>query len=214
MDESDLRQHLINIACDMSAAGLSPGRSGNVSVRHEEGMLITPSGLEYEGLKRRDIVFVGLDRTKREGERKASSETPLHLAIYDARPETQAIVHCHSPAATALSCARRPIPAYHYMVAVAGGKQIPLSPYATFGTQELADNVAATLDDVDACLMANHGQIAIGSALERALFVAKEVENLARQYIDVMKVGEPVILDDQEMDTVLKKFSSYGQNAQ
>ena len=96
----------------------------------------------------------------------------------------------------------------------AGGKEIPLSPYATFGTQELADNVAATVGEVDACLMANHGQIALGSTLERALFVAKEVENLARQYIDVIKVREPVVLDDQEMDKVLKKFSSYGQNAQ
>lgn len=197
----------------MSESGLSPGRSGNVSARIEGGMLITPSGKAYNIMEPDDIVAVGSDGTPRPGSLKPSSEWRFHLKIYEVRPDVRAIVHCHSLNATALACTHRPIPAFHYMVAVAGGKDIPLAPYATFGTPELAANIAAVLTDRKACLLANHGQIATGTSLAAALELAHEIETLAAQYIKVLGLGETHLLDDEEMDRVLARFRSYGQNA-
>ncbi len=211
MDEAWARQSVIDAALDMQASGLSPQRSGNVSVRLGGGMLITPTGMRYEDLLPGDVVFVEGDGSTPAGQRKPSSEWHFHSAIYAARGDAQAIVHCHSLAATALACAHRDIPAFHYMVAVAGGTTIRCAPYATFGTPELADNAVAALEGRKACLLANHGQIAIGGGIEKALELAHEVETLASQYIEVLKLGKPKLLGDDEMARVLEKFAGYGQ---
>src|SRR5665648_387183 len=188
----------------MSRSGLSPGRSGNVSRRWKGGMLITPTGMAYEKIRPRDIVYVdakGAVPGKRS--RKPSSEWRFHLAAYRARPDMHAVVHTHSLHSTVLACAHKPIPAFHYMVAVAGGNDIPVVPYDTFGTQQLADFVAQGLATRNACLMANHGQIAIGANLCSALELAHEVEVLAAQYVKVLALGgEAHILPDEEMARV------------
>lgn len=212
--EKALRRAVIETALAMSRSGLSPGRSGNVSARFEDGMLITPSGMAYDELEPGDIVFVGADGSAAEGQRKPSSEWQFHLAAYRTRPGRHAVVHTHSMHATVLACAGRPIPAFHYMVAVAGGDDIPLVPYATFGTEELAARVAMGLAARDACLMASHGQIAIGETLASALELAHEVEILAEQYIKVLILGPAQILPPDEMARVLEKFKSYGQRGQ
>jgi ribulose-5-phosphate 4-epimerase/fuculose-1-phosphate aldolase len=210
------RQAVIDTALAMSRSGLSPGRSGNVSCRWKTGMLITPTGMAYGEIRPRDIVFVNAKgNVPDKKSRKPSSEWRFHLAAYQARPDVKAVVHTHSLNATVLSCAHKPIPAFHYMVAVAGGNDIPLVPYDTFGTDELAQFVAAGLAQRNACLMANHGQIAIGANLGAALELAHEVEVLAKQYVKVLTlVGEPHILPDDEMARVLERFKNYGQNAQ
>lgn len=210
-DETWLRQEVIDTALAMSREGLSPGTSGNVSVRWRDGMLITPTGMAYDALLPEDIVLVGGDGAPRAGSRKPSSEWRFHLAAYGARPEAQAVVHVHSLNSTALACARKPIPAFHYMVAVAGGADIPLAGYATFGTKALADHVAAALKNRKACLMANHGQIATGPSLPAALALAREVETLAAQYLKVLSIGKPTLLSDAEMVRVLERFKGYGQ---
>ena len=210
-DEAWLRQEVIDTALAMSREGLSPGTSGNVSARAEDGMLITPSGMAYEDLLPDDIVFVDAQGEPAPGARAPSSEWRFHLAAFGARKDAEAVVHTHSLSATALACARKPIPAFHYMVAVAGGADIPLAEYATFGTRDLADAVAAALNDRKACLMANHGQIATGASLSDALALAREVETLAAQYVTALQVGPPHLLDDAEMARVLKRFKSYGQ---
>lgn len=206
-----LAQQVADTARDMSARGLSPQKSGNVSVRTDSGMLITPSGMAYDDILPGDIAHVSMSGEHQAGNRKPSMETPLHLAIYGARPDAGAIVHCHSMAATALACAGRPIPAFHYMVAVAGGAAIECAEYATFGSDALAGNVVSALDGRRACLMAHHGQVAIGDSLEGALDLASEVETLARQYIDVLSLGEVKLLDEAEMQRVLEKFRTYGR---
>ncbi len=210
-DEAWARQEVIDTALRMSEAGLSPGRSGNVSRRWEDGMLITPSGVEYGDLLPGDIVVVDGDGVPADGGLNPSSEWPFHLAAYSARAEIGAIVHCHSLNATALACAHKPIPAFHYMVAVAGGSDIPLVPYATFGTKKLAQNVARGIKARNACLIANHGQITAGPTLKAALDLAFEVETLAAQYLKVLEIGKPKLLDDEEMARVLKKFQTYGR---
>lgn len=212
--ETRARHEVLDCALAMSQRGLSPGRSGNVSRRFRDGMLITPSGMAYEAITADDIVFVAENGTVPAGQRKPSSEWLFHLATYRGRADRSGIVHTHSMHATVLACLGRPIPAFHYMVAVAGGKNIPLVPYATFGTEKLARHVAKGLKRRDACLMANHGQIATGTTCMRALDLASEVEVLAEQYCKVLAIGKPVLLDDAEMAVVLEKFKSYGQNAQ
>jgi L-fuculose-phosphate aldolase len=207
-----LREKIVATCRAMSAQGLSPGRSGNVSARLGEGMLITPSGIAYDVMSPDDIVFVGADGKPAPG-KTPSSEWRFHLAAYGARPAAGAVVHCHSMNATALACAHRAIPAFHYMVAAAGGSDIPLVPYATFGTPELARHVADALADRSACLMANHGQIATGPTLEAALELAGEVETLAGQYLRVLALGEVHVLSDAEMVRVLERFRTYGQRA-
>jgi L-fuculose-phosphate aldolase len=209
--EAAVRRQVVAAAREMSARGLSPHKSGNVSVKCGDAMLVTPSGLSYDGMKPSDIVHVGMDGAARAGEREASSEAPMHLAIYAARPEAGAIVHCHSMAATALSTLRKAIPAFHYMVAVAGGKDIACARYATFGTPALARAAVSALKGRKACLLANHGQIAFGDTLDEALSIADQVEQLARMYMDALQVGKPVVLGDAEIKRVLKKFETYGR---
>lgn len=210
-DEVWIRQEIIDTAIAMCREGLSPGTSGNVSARLEGGMLITPTGMPYVELIPDDIVFVDGGGAPAEGARKASSEWRFHLAAYRVRPDAMAVVHAHSRFATALACVRKPIPAFHYMVAAAGGDDIPLAGYATFGTSALADHVAAALQDRKACLMANHGQIACGEDLCSALALAREIESLAAQYVAALQAGEPHILSDSEMAEVIERFRSYGQ---
>lgn len=204
-----LRLGLIETAIAMSRSGINQGTSGNLSVRFQDGMLITPSGMDYEGLEPADIVFVN-ETGMPEGRRQPSSEWRIHQDIYAAHSEAGAILHAHSTACTALACLGKPIPAFHYMVAVAGGRDIPCAPYATFGSQELSDSVVAALDDRNACLMANHGLICLAENLDRALALAIEVEQLAQTYLLCLSVDEPFILDDEEMDRVLLKFKTYG----
>lgn len=204
------RTAVIATALEMSRRGLSPGRSGNVSCRWQDGMLITPTGMPYETIGPEDIAFVAADGTPG-GLRKPSSEWRFHLAAYAARPDMGAVVHTHSMHAVVLACLGKPIPAFHYMVAVAGGRTIPCVPYATFGTEKLARHVAKGLAKRNACLMANHGQIAIGATLEKALELACEVEVLAEQYYKVLAAGPPRLLDRAEMTEVLERFKTYGQ---
>lgn len=211
--ELRVRKAVIATALQMSESGLSPGRSGNVSCRWKSGMLITPSGLAYRDIKPGQVVFVDDDGAF-EGELKPSSEWRFHLAAYRVRDDAGAVVHTHSMHATVLACAHKSIPAFHYMVAVAGGADIPLVPYATFGTEALSRHVAKGLEARDACLMANHGAIAIGTSLEKALELAHEVEVLAEQYCKVLMLGKANVLGKSEMRDVLERFSSYGQNAQ
>ncbi len=198
----------------MAKMGLSPGRSGNVSMRFGDGMLITPTGMPYDSLTPDDVVMVWADGRVAAPRRKPSSEWHFHLAAYAARHDRSAVVHTHSLHATVLACAHKPIPAFHYMVAVAGGDDIPLVPYATFGTPELAALVAVGLRDRDACLMAHHGMIALGADLPSALELAAEVEVLAEQYCKVLALGPAHILPIEEMTRVIAKFKSYGQKAQ
>lgn len=208
---TSLRAAVVEAARAMSASGLSPGRSGNVSARVADGMLITPSGLAYETMQPSDIVHVLSNGSVPAGQRKPSTEWHFHLAAYRARPDMAALVHTHSLNATVLACAGKPIPAFHYMVAVAGGTDIPLVPYATFGTEDLAAYVAAGLAERDACLLAHHGQVALGTSLAAALELAHEVEVLAEQYLKVLLLGPPQLLGDEEMTRVLAKFKSYGR---
>ncbi|HMN37372.1 MAG TPA: class II aldolase/adducin family protein [Hyphomicrobium sp.] len=209
-----LRVRVLETALAMSRSGLSPVRSGNVSVRSGPAMLITPSGMAYEELTPGDIVRVEYDGSVARGQRIPSSEWCFHLAAYAARPDRHAIVHTHSMHATVLACAHTSIPAFHYMVAVAGGRDIPCIPYASFGTPELARLVAEGLRQRDACLMANHGQIAMGETPQSALELAQEVEVLAEQYYKVLALGAPHLLDDAEMDAMVERFKTYGQKAQ
>lgn len=208
------RKAVIATALQMSRMALSPGRSGNVSCRWPGGMLITPSGMAYDVLEPADVVFVADDGSVAPKSRKPSSEWQFHLSAYQARPDRHAVIHTHSTHATVLACAHKPIPAFHYMVAIAGGADIPLVPYATFGTTELAEYVAAGLAARDACLMANHGQIAIGETLASALELASEVEVLAEQYCKVLTLGKPKLLSAKEMKIMLERFKGYGQHAQ
>lgn len=204
-----LRRCLIETALEMDRRGINQGTSGNLSVRVEDGMLITPSGLAYSGLEPDDIVRVDADGTPHGG-RQPSSEWRIHHDIYAARPDAGAILHAHPVACAALACMHRPIPAFHYMVAVAGGNDIPCAPYATFGSQELSNSVLRVVKGRKACLMANHGLVCLAGKLEKAIALAVEVEQLARMYLECLAIGEPVILDDEEMQRVLTKFRTYG----
>ena len=206
----ELRQAIIRTCLRMNADGINQGTSGNVSARVSEGMLITPSGVPYDGMMPEAIVFVAANGTWA-GDWRPSSEWRMHLDIYRARSEAAAVVHAHSPHATALSCNRRGIPAFHYMTAVAGGPDLRCARYATFGTQALSEAMLEALEGRRACLLANHGQIAFGSTLDNALWLAGEVETLARQYILASSVGEPTILDPAEMMRVLAAFQDYGR---
>jgi len=207
------RQAMIAAALDMERLGLNRGSSGNISLRSGDGFLVTPSGMPPSRLTEADIVAMDMEGTA-SGVRKPSSEWRFHRDIYAARPDCHAVVHAHPPFCVALASHRRGIPAFHYMVAMAGGKDIRCAPYATYGTQELSDLAVAALEDRRACLLGNHGMIAIGPNLERALALAVEVEGLAEGYWRALQIGAPVLLDDAEMAKVLEKFKTYGANAQ
>jgi L-fuculose-phosphate aldolase len=204
-----LRQQLIETAVAMNASGLNQGTSGNLSVRCGDGFLITPSGMDYAALATRDIVQMDLQGNPR-GIRKPSSEWRFHAAVYQHRAEAGAILHAHPLNCSALACLNKGIPAFHYMVAAAGGRDIRCADYATFGTSQLSDAVIRALEGRKACLMAHHGLTCFDRDLPRALALAIEVENLAGVYCRILSIGEAEVLSNEEMDVVLEKFSHYG----
>ena len=195
----------------MGARGLNKGTSGNVSVRTADGMLITPTGIAPAQLAPEQIVQMRLCGEVAEGELTPSSEWQMHADVYAAKPEAAAVVHCHSPYATMLACARKPIPAVHYMVAAAGGHGIPLADYATFGSKALSEANLSALESTRACLLSNHGQLAFGPDLQSALKLAELVEELAQCYWGTLAIGGPVLLDGDQMAEVSEAFATYGQ---
>jgi len=208
---ADLRTVVIAACRELTRRALTHGTSGNVSIRCDERrFFVSPSGMDYESLQVDDVPLMDLDG-RWFGRRRPSSEWRFHRDIFRARQDVGAIVHTHSPHATALACTGRGIPAFHYMVAVAGGRDIRCAPYHSFGTQDLSDAALAALQDRKACLLANHGVIATGTDLPGAILLAGEVENLALQYCAALSVGEVRILDDAEMARVVEKFRTYGQ---
>jgi L-fuculose-phosphate aldolase len=212
--ELELRAAVIATALSMNGSGINRGKSGNVSARWRDGgfdgFLVTPSALPYARTTPADVAAVSM-AGEAHGPRPPSSEWRFHRDIYAQRADAQAVVHAHAPFATSLACLRRGIPAFHYMVAVAGGNDIRCAPYATFGSQALSDNVTSALAGRSACLMANHGLVAVGDSLESALSLAIEVETLAEMYWRALQAGEPVLLTDDEMQVVLGKFAGYGK---
>jgi L-fuculose-phosphate aldolase len=211
-DETHLREEIVAVSQAMADRGLNKGTSGNVSARLEDGLLVTPSGVVPQALTPDAIVRLDGSGRAEVGALKPSSEWRMHAGLYARRSDVQAVVHCHSRHATILACAGRPIPAFHYMVAVGGKAFIPLAPYRTFGTLELADAVADALDGGFACLMANHGQIAAASSLAKALAIAEEVEEQAAVYWGALAIGGPNVLSDAEMAAVFDQFKGYGQD--
>jgi len=204
-----LRRQLISTAKAMNACGLNQGTAGNLSARFESGLLITPSGMEYEKLTTHDIVWMDFDGFPR-GRHRPSSEWRFHAAIYRERPEAQAVLHAHPVHCTALACLDKGIPAFHYMVAIAGGRDIRCAEYATFGTAELSAQVIRALRGRKACLMAHHGLTCFDEDLPGVLALAQEVEQLASIYCRTLAIGGPVILSGAKMDRVLEKFKTYG----
>ena len=197
----------------LAERGLNQGASGNVSVRQSDGFVVTPSGVSADVLRADQLVAMDM-QGQWSGAWKPSSEWRFHRDIYAARPDAGAVVHCHSPAATALAVLGKTLPAFHYMVAIAGGVDVRCAPYATFGTQELSDAALAALTDRRACLLGHHGMISIGKDLAQAVDIAVEVEFLADLYLRLLPLGEPPVLPAAEMAVVLEKFKSYGANAQ
>lgn len=210
MTRKTLASELLDAARAMNAAGLSVGTAGNLSVRHGEGFLITPTGLPFEQCRAADIVTMDMDGKAR-GRRAPSSEWRFHRDIYAARPEAGAILHAHSPFATAIACQRQGIPPFHYMIARFGGSNVRCAHYATFGTQALSDHALEALEDRSACLLANHGMIVFGRDCAHALALGIEFEVLCRHYLESLRLGPPALLDDDEMEAVLAGFGSYGQ---
>jgi L-fuculose-phosphate aldolase len=214
LDDQALRHQVVTVARRMNGTGLNQGTSGNLSVRIQGGLLVTPSSLPYEQMDAADLVALDLSgQPLLERQRRPSSEWRLHADVLRGRPEAMAVLHCHPIHATALACHDRGIPAFHYMVAVAGGDEIRCAPYATFGTKELSDNVVNALGQRTACLLARHGMVTLGKDLESALRVAVEVETLARMYLQALQVGEPPLLSAEQMQAVHAQFRGlhYGQ---
>jgi L-fuculose-phosphate aldolase len=215
MELQQEREQLVATARTMNASGINQGTSGNLSLRIPGGLLITPSSLPYEQMGLEDPVAIDVDGRSLEGgsRRRPSSEWRLHADLLHQRPEAGAVVHCHSVHATALACHGLAIPSFHYMVVVAGGASVRCAPYATFGTQELSDLALEALQDRRACLMAHHGQVALGVDLQQALALAIEVETLARMYLQARVLGEPPLLSEAQITAVERQFAGlhYGQ---
>ena len=215
MKNLDQRKQIIEFCLKLNSTNLSPLRSGNISLRAKEdgkdGYLISPSGKKYDSLKPENIVFMGLNEEieNNDSGNKPSSEWRFHRDIYLNKKDAQAIVHAHSPHATAVSSHGKTIPPFHYMIALAGGEDIKCAEYGTFGTKELSENIIIALEDRSACLMSNHGQVAFGKNLNDAFELAQEVENICQQYIIALKIGKPKILSFEEMKKVLDKAKNY-----
>ncbi len=218
---TNLKLEVIKYAKKLNDTNLSPLRSGNVSVRTDlsgkEGFFITPSGIKYNDLQEDKIVFLEMDEEKNEQKiidhgLNPSSEWKFHQDIYINKPDAIAIVHAHSPYATAVSAHRKNIPAFHYMVALAGGNDIKCADYATFGTKQLSKNIIQALNERKGCLMSNHGQVAFGKNLDQAFELAEEIENICHQYINTIKLGNPKILSFEEMNKILEKTKNYKKN--
>lgn len=211
-DEEALRRDIIAKCRWMNASGLNQGTSGNISVRWGDRMLITPSATAYDDMEPDMIAAMPLDgeRGVWEGPLKPSTEWRFHLDILRARPEVGAVVHTHSPYCTVLAIARKPIPACHYMIAAFGGNDVRVADYHTYGTAELAAAVLEAMRDRTAALMANHGMVAVGASLAKAMWTAVELETIARQYYHALLIGGPVILPDAAIEDMRQSFASYG----
>jgi L-fuculose-phosphate aldolase len=203
------RQSIIDAAREMNRLGINQGTSGNISLRHDDGMLITPTSVPYDTLNPEQIVFMQLDKAPTAGQRP-SSEWRFHRDILNARADVNAVVHAHPPYATMLAIMGREIPAVHYMIACAGGETIRCAPYATFGTEELSRHAVTALEDRLACLLAHHGMIVTGASLAKAMWLAVEVETLARQYHGALQIGTPPILSKAEIENVRARMAGYG----
>jgi len=208
--EQTRRKHMVLAAAELVRLGLNRGTAGNVSVRHDTGFLITPSGVAVTEMTAASMVAMDFDGSV-QGSGQASSEWRFHRDIFVARPEVGAVVHTHSTFATVLACLQRNVPAFHYMIALAGGDSIRCTPYALFGSQELSDLALLALQGRQACLLGNHGMIALGHDLDAAQRMAQEVEALCEQYWRVLQCGAPNILSHTQMQVVLEKFKTYGQ---
>lgn len=208
--ELELRHELVDAMQKMAETGLNQGTAGNVSCRFGNDFLVSPSGIPAEQLNAEMIVRVTSEGACT-GDYKPTSEWRMHTGLLLKRPDVSAIVHCHSRFATTLACAHKTIPPLHYMTSVTGAGEILLAPYATFGSQDLADGIAETLQHRFACLMANHGQIALGKTISEALSIASEVETQASYYYGTLAIGGPVVLPEAAIDEVMEEFKSYGQ---
>jgi L-fuculose-phosphate aldolase len=213
MTSHHLRQSLIDASLDAETQRINTGTTGNMSIRIDGGMLITPSGIPPKTLRPESIVAMDLDGTW-SGDIKPSSEWALHAAIYKARPEVQAVVHAHPDHCVALSCARLGLPAFHYMIAGFGGDDVRCSRYATFGSPQLADVTVEALKNRTACLLANHGMVAVGATLAEAYGRTLKLETLARQYMLCRSFAEPVLLTDEELVDVKERYKTYGAASQ
>lgn len=210
MNRTELARQIIDTCLEMTRIGLNQGTAGNVSVRYQNGMLITPTGTPYEEMTEDSIVFVDANGKHEEG-KLPSSEWQFHLAVYEARPELNAVVHNHARNCAAVSILGQPIPAIHYMIACTGTDHIPCVPYAPFGTHQLADYVREGIKGSKAILLAHHGLIAADKTLNKALSVAHEVEVIAEWYLKLLATNQTIpTLDKAQMDIVLEKFKSYG----
>jgi len=207
--DREKRQSIIDACLRMNVLGINQGTSGNISLRHGDGMLVTPTSTPYEVMKPEQIVYMHLDGNHDPAQRP-SSEWRFHRDILKARPEVQAIVHAHPPYSTMLAIMGMEIPPVHYMVAVAGGDTIRCAPYATFGTQELSEHAVRALEGRMACLLAHHGMIAVGPSLPKAMWLAVEVETLARQYHGCLQIGTPPLLPREEIEKVGVRMAGYG----
>jgi len=212
MELENEREAIVRFGLKMVESGLTTGTGGNLSIidRSSGTVAVSPSGIEYAALQPHDVVFTDMQGNVVDGDATPSSELGFHLSLYHRRKDVQAVVHTHSPYAVTMACLGWEIPAVHYLVGFAG-KKVPLAPYATFGTPELAEIVAEHIGDYNALLLANHGLVAVGSSIDTAFAIAEEIEFVARIYYQTKSIGNPVILPEEEMDTVLEKFKTYGQ---
>jgi L-fuculose-phosphate aldolase len=208
-DETTIRQSIVDVCRRMNALCINQGTSGNISVRWGDGLLITPSGVPYERMTKAEIVPMQFDGSH-EHRLQPSSEWRFHCDIMRARADVGAIVHAHPIHATAFAICRKEIPAVHYMIAAAGGPTIRCGGYASYGTPELSEIAVAALEGRNACLLANHGMIATGADLDRAMWLAVEVETLCKQYAAALQIGKPHVLSDDEIDRTVEKFRTYG----
>lgn len=211
-DEAAARASVVEAARGLDAQGLNRGTSGNVSLRFRGGLLITPSGVSSARMRPADVVPMGLDGAHPPGS-KPSSEWRFHRDIHAARPEIGAVVHAHPIHCTAFALCGREIPAVHYMIAAFGGPTVRCAPYAPYGTEALSRLALAALEDRTCCLLANHGMIAAGASLEKALWLAVELETLCHQYAVALQVGAPAVLSDTEIAETVERFRGYGLNA-
>lgn len=211
--ETGVRQDIIDACLEMNANGINQGTSGNISIRHEDRMLISPSALAYKKMKPEHIASISLGgemKDEWEGPLKPSTEWRFHWLLMKSRADVNAVVHAHPPYCTALAILRMPIPSCHYMIAAFGGADVRCSDYSTFGSPELADHVVKAMEGRTACLMANHGMTAAGGNIEQAMWRAVELETIARQYYLSLRMGDPVILSGAQIDDTMQKFAGYG----
>ena len=212
MSEQDVRQSIVEACRQMNALGINQGTSGNISLRHGTTMLISPSATPYDAMRAEQIAAMPIagEYGRWHGPRKPSTEWRFHLDILKTRPDIGAVVHSHPAFCTALAIARKEIPACHYMIAIFGGNNVRCARYATFGTKALSDHVIAALEDRNACLLANHGMIVCAAGLDKAMWLAVELEAIARQYFHSLLIGGPVLLSDAAIAETMEKMAGYG----